>query len=271
MLGVAESGNGSAKERGAGEVPTLAAAQMGLVELTEAIIRLMRIDQQHGLAGARFAAGDCPGVASRGLAHFFFEFSRLVIVRHAAGRDVHVPADQFERGSAGKGQQVPGFEACQQARLDGRVRVEIVVDSADKGAPQAARFRIELFEILFRALGNFECPVAHVLGQKLLAIQLAVTAEPHDVRIFDLPEVVLGLAVAEAEQDGLIGRAIDVRHSPAIAIDRHAAGQFAKVGAGRRRRGLCPGRVRAGHDSNKHDHLQDKPPTVGAEHAWISC
>ena len=57
-----------------------------------------------------------------------------------------------------------------------------------------------------------------IVGKCLLAVDLGSAAESAEVAVLELPEIVLGLCVDEAEDAGGIGRAIDVRDAIAIAV-----------------------------------------------------
>ena len=74
----------------------------------------------------------------------------------------------------------------------------------------------------------------------MVAVHFAVAAQAQDVGVFDLPEIVFGLGIGEAEHHVLVGRAVDVRHAAGVAIDRDALGQSRGFG----RFGSAPAELR---------------------------
>jgi len=69
-------------------------------------------------------------------------------------------------------------------------------------------------------LGDLQCSVYEVVGQGLVAVDLGGPAKGSKIAVFNLPEVIFGLRIDEAEYARGVGRSINVRHAEGIALNR---------------------------------------------------
>ena len=218
VLVVADGQHRAAEERRTGEAPAFAAMQMSFVILAEAVVRLVRVAKEHRLVRAGLRRADGPGVAPHGPGRH--EGLRVQhFVRHTLRVGRHAVQDvAIERN------RVPRLEAFKQPQLLSRVAFDVIVESADERAVERLQLRIKLGEVFPSPLGNLESVRRLVQRKDRGAIELGITAERKHERILDLPEKVLRLRIAEAEDHALIGRAVDMGDAPLVAMNGHLAG-----------------------------------------------
>ncbi len=115
----------------------------------------------------------------------------------------------------------------------------VIVESVGKRPIQRLQLGIKRFEILTGPLGNLE-PVRRVVHREdRRTVEFGITACCQDERVLDLPQKIFRLCVPKPEDHALVGRPIDVRHTPFVAMDRHLTGQrrhFVASGGGNDRR-----------------------------------
>ena len=110
------------------------------------------------------------------------------------------------------------------------MRVEIAVDPRDERRVQPLRRAIERREVALAPRHDLERAIEQVRVEPLRPMHLAVAAQGEDVGVLNLPEKILGLGVAEAEDRAFVILAEDVRHAELVAVDRHPLRRVAGVG-----------------------------------------
>ena len=134
---------------------------------------------------------------------------------------------QLQRDVPREGHHVPGFEPRDQPRLDLRVLCQVVIQAGGKRRAEVPIVRDRAWEnprANWRTISNAAIELVGI--QALGAVHFAIAAQRHDVRVFDLPEIVLGLRVGEAEDRAGVGGGVDMRHAIAVAIDDYRGGQL---------------------------------------------
>src|SRR4051794_3949899 len=111
MLVVAQHGQGRAEEGSAGKIPVVPAAQVRLVELSKAVIGLMRVDQQHRLAAAGLATRDRPGIAAGSCLDLSLQLLLFEADRNLVAGDVHMASHQLQGGRSSEREQIPRLES----------------------------------------------------------------------------------------------------------------------------------------------------------------
>ena len=196
------------------------------VDLATEVERRMRIDQQHGVAGARVLTGNSKSVG--GVLH-------TVVRRYRRLDECFVPVElgdlvegnSFDIAADRAFEEIhrhPRLESLQQRRLDVRVGCQVVIEAV----------RIRIAQRLqpvggsrISRLGLIDGHVQarpHVAEDGRFAIDLGQPPGGPDVIALDAREVVLGLRIQHAEHGIGIGFAIDVRHAVVIADNLNTRG-----------------------------------------------
>ena len=202
------------------------ALEVRLHELREAEPRHVGARHQQRMAARGAGAADGPAVGA----------GRRPDLRIAARQEVVGEAGeaerQLQRDLAEVGQHVPRFELFDQPRPHVGMRVEVVVDPRDERRVEPLRRAIERREVALAARHDLERPIEQIRVEPLRAVDFAVAAEREDVGVLDLPEEVLGLDVAVAEDGRFVVVADDVGEAELVAVDGDPRGELAGGGEG---------------------------------------
>src|SRR4030095_4695392 len=112
---------------------------------------------------------------------------------------------------------------------------EEVVQPVGRRLADLLHLRAQLRVFGFRNSVYFSRARGPIAVERLFAVNLGRAAQGLNVAVFDLPEVVFGLGVNESEDDARVGRAVNVRRAPVVAVDGDRAGYFFESGILRRR------------------------------------
>src|SRR5262245_41514316 len=118
-----------------------------------------------------------------------------------------------------EGEQMPGLKPGDQSRLDLRVFFKEVIQPVGRGLADLLHLFAQLRVISLRKPDDFERAVGQIGVERLFAVSFRRSAQGLNVAVFDLPEVVFSLGVNETEDDARVGRAVNVRYAPIVAVD----------------------------------------------------
>ena len=215
---VAGTDIGGSEDGEAGNVEAFAAVQVGFIALSCAEESDVRIDEQQGVSGGGAARADGPHIGTF-----------VGVGGHVDGAGAGQSGEGAfalgarDSGAGGSamflGEDEPGLPMGEQARMDGRVPGEVVVDAGRKGIAQSAEFGAGVGVVIAGALLGFVGARHDVGGEGGGAVDFGGAAQGVEVIFFELPEVVLGLGVHESEDGVGIRFAVDVGDAVGVAID----------------------------------------------------
>src|SRR5262245_15032582 len=130
---------------------------------------------------------------------------------------------------------MPWLEPGDESRLDLRVLFEEVVQPVGRRLADLLHLLAQIRLVGLRNLDYFERAVCQVGVERAFTVDFRRAAQGLNVGVFDLPEIVFSLGVNETEDNACVGRAVNVRHTPIVAIDGDRPGYFFESGILRRR------------------------------------
>ncbi len=124
---------------------------------------------------------------------------------------------------------MPRLELRDQTWLDLWILFKEVVQPVCRCPAYLLHPPVQLRILRLRYLDDPERAIDQIRVEHLRAVDLRGAPQRLDVAVLDLPEIVLCLRVHETEDDALVGRTVNVRDPPFVAVYRYAAGQFRKA------------------------------------------
>lgn len=124
-------------------------------------------------------------------------------------------------------QDVPWLKSCDQSRFRLGMLLEIVIQAGGEGVAQRAKARRAALVILLGTFLAFVGAHQEIARDSTQPVDFGRSPDdPNEIR-FQLPEIVLGLRVHQAEDHTGVRLRIDMGNTIMIAIDRHRPGQVA--------------------------------------------